>query len=84
MAGLFACPGVAMDCPDDHITGAAAARRFGFSRSWCNTARLGGRLRRLDCGHYLYDEVQDAEAEARKTRMVRRGSPMRVAASLAA
>lgn len=82
--GLFVYPGVVMACPDDHLTGAAAARRFGFSRSWCNTQRLLGYLIRQPCGHYRYRDIQKAELDARKTGMVRRGNPERVAASLAA
>lgn len=72
-AGLFAYPGVVMACPDDHITGADAARRFGFSRTWCNTARHRGKLRQRPCGHYSYREVQALELKARKTGMVLRG-----------
>lgn len=84
-AGLFAYPGaVNMACPDDHLTGAEAGRRFGLSRTWCNTARYYGRLVQQPCGHYRYRDVQKAEAEARKTGMVRSGRPERVAASLAA
>lgn len=73
-----------MACPDDHITGAQAARRFGFSRSWCNTQRYLGNLRQQPCGHYVYREIQELEAKVCKTGMVRRGSPDRVARSLAA
>lgn len=74
-AGLFAYPGVIVNCPDDHLTGAAAARRFGFSRSWCNTQRYLGRLaQQKPCGHYRYRDIQKAEREARESGMVRRGA----------
>lgn len=73
-----------MACPPDHWNGAQAARRFGFSRSWCNTQRILGHLAQQPCGHYRYRDIQAAEQKARESGMVRRGSPERVAASLAA
>lgn len=79
-AGLFAYPGVDMACPDDHLTGAAAGRRFGFHRTWCNTARTNGKLAQQPCGHYRYRDVQAAEREARESGMVRRGMRALIAA----
>lgn len=73
-----------MACPDDHLSGAEAARIFGFSRTWCNTARYEKRLKQQPCGHYRYRDVQAADAKARLSGMVRSGRPDRVAASLAA
>lgn len=61
-------------CPDDHLTGAAAARLFNVSRSWCNTQRLRKKLTQLSCGHYQYRAVQAAEAKARQSGMVLRGA----------
>lgn len=63
-----------MACPDDHLTGAAAARRFGFHRTWCNTQRYLGHLQQQACGHYRYRDIQDAERTARASGMVLRGT----------
>lgn len=79
--GLFAYPGVVnMACPDTHLTGAAAARRFGFHRTWCNTQRTLGHLQQQPCGHYLYRDVQRLEAQARASGMVLRGARALIAA----
>lgn len=78
--GHFAYPGVDMACPDDHLTGAAAARRFGFHRTWCNTQRFNGKLQQQPCGHYRYRDIQAADKRARNSGMVRRGARAQIAA----
>lgn len=70
---FLASGGDTMRCPNDHLSGADAARDFGFSRAWCNTQRYLGKLAQQPCGHYRYRDIQKREAETRASGMVLRG-----------